>query len=376
MRRSDPPRCPRHPDSKVWRDGTYGRPDRRRQRYRCVPDDGSPSHRFSDPASTPRLFSYSAAEIAAALVAVGRGMSYRAAGRAVVGSSIPDGNSVADWVEVFAPQVFARHAARRWPETVALDALPFRTRARDARERPVSERVPAFQILGALAYRDGAATEVVALRAVPGPASGGAARHWRELLRSLDGVPNQIVCAPEPDLLRALDAVWPRSNPGSPTVFLCHSHLRHELLDLLRSERVYPGEALYEAADRAFDGPSHWRAFAALPRQRRLRALERWLARYADRVVWQLRHAEGRVTDTHELEERLSLLGQQLAGRRGTLANRERTNRLLMLTQLELNGRADGSSYAEIMQEALRAHGGRAGPRRAIVDREGSSLRP
>jgi hypothetical protein len=375
MRPSEPPRCARHPDAKVWRDGTYGRPDRRRQRYRCLPEDGSPPHRFSEPTSTPRLFSYSADEIAAALVAVGQGMSYRAAGRAVASSSIPDGNSVADWVEVFAPQIFARHAARRWPETVALDALPFRTRARDAREQPVSERLPAFQILGALAYRHGAATEVVALRAVTGPGSGGAARHWRELLRSLDGVPKQIVCSPEPALLRALDAVWPRSSPGSPTVFLCHSHLRHELLDLLRSERVDPGEALYRAADRAFNGPSQWRAFAALPRQRRLRALERWLARYGERVVWQLRHAEGHVTDTHELEERLSILGQQLAGRRGTLANRERTNRLLMLTQLELNGRADRSRYAEIMQEETGAHEGRAGPRRAIVDHEGSSLR-
>jgi hypothetical protein len=82
------------------------------------------------------------------------------------------------------------------------------------------------------------------------------------------------------------------------------------------------------------------------------------------------------VTDTGELEERLSILRQQLAGRRGTLANRERTNRLLMLAQLELNGRADERNYAEIIKEETLARGGRAGPRRTIVDRDGSSLRP
>jgi hypothetical protein len=274
-------------------------------------------------------------------------------------------------VELFAPPNFARYEAERWPETVALDVLPFWARTRDAHGRPVSELVPVFQILGALAYQPRARPEVVVLRAVPGSASGGASGHWRELLRSLEGTPKQIVCAPDPDLLRALDAVWPRSEAGSPSAFLCHSHLRRQLLDLLRSERVSPDEPLYVAADRAFDGFSRWNAFTALPRRRRLRTLERWLNRYGERVAWQLRHARGRVTDTGELEERLSVLREQLAGRRGTLANRVRTNRLLMLAQLELNGRADETAYAEIIQEE-----GRAGPRRAIVDREGSSLRP
>jgi hypothetical protein len=370
MRHDDVPACPRHPGSTVWRDGTYGSPERPRQRYRCIPLDGERPHRFSQLVDAPRLFSYTADEIATALVAVGKGMSYRAAARAVARTPVPDGNSVADWVELFAPPIFARYEAKRWPETVALDVLPFWARTRDAHGRTVSELVPVFQILGALAHRPRKSPEMLVLQAVPGSASGGASRDWRELLRSLHGAPKHIVSAPDPDLLRALDAVWPRSDAGSPRVFLCHSHLRRQLLDLLRSERVRPEEPLYLAADRAFDNFSRWKAFTALPRRRRLRTLERWLNRYGDRVAWQVRHAHGRVTDTGELEERLSVLREQLAGRRGTLGNRVRTNRLLMLAQLELNGRADETAYAEIIQAE-----GRAGPRRAIVDRGGSSLR-
>src|SRR5712691_4946573 len=153
-RRTTPPPCPRHPGSTVWFDGEYGAPTRRRRRYRCLPAGGEPPHRFSEPlprqrsvagaegAPTPRLFTYTAAEVAAALVAVGEGMSYRAAASRVAGRFRrsrpgPDGNSVADWVEVFAPTLFARFAETSWPRVIALDSLPFRMRSRDASGRPL-----------------------------------------------------------------------------------------------------------------------------------------------------------------------------------------------------------------------------------------------
>lgn len=47
---SPPPACPRHPGSRVVRDGTYGtRTVNRRQRYRCTPVDGSKPHSFTPP---------------------------------------------------------------------------------------------------------------------------------------------------------------------------------------------------------------------------------------------------------------------------------------------------------------------------------------
>src|SRR5919204_1658627 len=129
-KRQRPPDCPRHPGSSVSFDGAYGAATRRRQRYRCRPADGAPPPRFSEPLprqgagrATPRLFTYTTAEIATALVAVGEGMSYRAAagamrGRLRGGGPAPDGNSVADWVEIFAPVVFARAATTSWPSAV------------------------------------------------------------------------------------------------------------------------------------------------------------------------------------------------------------------------------------------------------------------
>ena len=40
------PECARHPQSRVWFDGTYGRPGRRRQRFKCVPLTGEPAPRL------------------------------------------------------------------------------------------------------------------------------------------------------------------------------------------------------------------------------------------------------------------------------------------------------------------------------------------
>jgi hypothetical protein len=378
---SKSPDCPLHSGSRVWRDGTYGEGDRQRQRYRCIPSDGGAAHRFSEPvlndgvrALRPRLFSYNAEEIAAALVAVGQGMSYRSAARLVPRSPAPDGNSVADWVELFAPSIYERHTERRRPEAVVLDELLFHARSRDARGQALPDEVPAFRILAALAYGRGT-THVVALRAVPGYSPRGAQPFWEELLRALAGVPGELVCAPDPDLLRAIDAVW-NGDEFAPAVVLSHSHLQRELLELLRAEGVSPDEKLFATAELAFESLAAWRAFVLLPRRRRLRSLEAWLRRYGDRIAWQLESRPGRVADTSELQERLAPLRVQLAGRRGTLANRLRTNRLLMLTQLELNRSADVSSYAEILEAEVRAHDGRAGQRRQIVDRDGSSLRP
>lgn len=358
----------------------HGAGDRRRQRYRCLPVDGAAPHRFSEPlvhdgARTlrPRLFSYNAEEIATALVAVGQGMSYRSAGRLVPRSPAPDGNSVADWVELFAPPIYERHTDRRRPDTIVVDEVLFRARSRDARGQALPDEIPAFRILGALAYSPGK-TRVAALRAVPGYSPSGAQPFWEEVLRSLPGIPGELVCAPDPDVLRAINAVWD-GHADAPRVVLSHSHLQRELIELLRAASVSSADELFVGAERAFESPAAWQLFTELPRRRRLRPLEAWLRRYGDRIAWQLRSRLGRVADTSELQARLAPLRLQLAGRRGTLANRRRTNRLLMLTQLELNRYADVSAYAEILEAELRARDGHAGRRRLIVDRDGSSLR-
>jgi hypothetical protein len=340
-----------------------------------LPAGADASHRFSEALATPRNFSYTASEIATALVAVGKGMSYRAAATLVheqLGRpSGPDGNSVADWVEVFAPVVFARSAETRWPRVVALDSLPFRIRSLDAGGRPIPEEIATFQILGASGSGP-RGSGLVALQAFPGAYSGGAQALWEEFLLSLAGVPEQVVCDPDPDLVGAIERVWKRA----PVTFLCHSHLRRQLLDVLRDEGVLPGDPLARAGERAFDGLGSWRELLESYRPRRLRRLERWIELHDERITWQLEHAAGVDLTTDALEQQLELLRHHLSGRRGNLRNRERTNRLLMLVQLELNGVADEAGYAQIIEEDLLLRGGRAGRRRAILDPGGSSLRP
>jgi hypothetical protein len=374
--RKTPPPCPRHPGSTVWFDGTYGPATRRRRRYRCLPADGEPPHRFSEQL-TPRFFSYTAAEIASALVAVGEGMSYRAAAKVVHDGhrerrTRPDGNSVADWVEVFAPVVFARSAKTSWPPVVLLDSLPFRMRSLDAGGRPLPDEVPAFFILGASEQGPDESSGLVALRAFPGVHPGPAQPLWEEFLRSLDGAPTRVVCDPDPDLLAAIRRVW----TPAPETLLCHMHLRIQLREVLRDEGIPPGEPLSNAGDRALDRLEAWREFVEFHRPRRLRKLERWISRHEAAISRQLRLAKGSEPSTDALAGKLDLLGEQLSGRRANLRNRERTNRLLMLVQLELNGRSDETGYAQMIEEELLAHAGRARRRRAILDPDGTSLRP
>ena len=342
MRRSPKlPECPRHPGSRVWRDGTYETSRGSRQRYRCVPQGGRP-HRFV-PAleSTPYGFSYTTREIAAALVEVGRGASYRAAARHVreraqtVESA--DGNTVAGWVESFAQAVFEPHAVRRWPQVLALDSASF------------SARTTPFHVFAAFGAPAGRSQEIIALEAFPSTGGRRAQRLWERFLGSREDAPRRVVCAADTELLRAADAVW----GGATAVSLSPLDLARQLQGLLLEEGVGSDERFFDAAARAFDGSAEWHAFLELPAPRRLRGLEDWLGEHGERVEWQLEHDRDAAATAEGLEEKLSLLTRWLAPRRGNLRNRDRTNRLLMLAQLELNGRADERAYARAIEESL-----------------------
>jgi hypothetical protein len=53
------PTCRAHPTSVVWRDGSYGVEGHLRPRYKCVPRNGAPPHRFTpalpEQGADPRL---------------------------------------------------------------------------------------------------------------------------------------------------------------------------------------------------------------------------------------------------------------------------------------------------------------------------------
>jgi hypothetical protein len=341
------PQCPRHPGSRVWRDGVYETRRGRRPRYRCVPDGHDRPHRFVDRDEAPHRYSFTAAEIAAALVEVGRGTSYReAARRARAHADVresADGNTVAGWVDLLAPAIFARYAAERWPELVVLDNVAFRHSRREA-----------FEVFAALEPLARGRSRIVALEAVPGAPVGGAQPLWERFLRSRPGVPQRLVCSPGAQVLGAVAAVWPPGSERAPTVLVSHVHLSRQLLEQLREEGVGTDERFYRAAARALDGRAEWASFLALPAPRRLRGVEDWLREHADRITRQLEHAGlDAVTSPALLEEKLVRLRERLEPRRGNLRNLERTNRLLLLTQLDLDGRADERAYARVILDVL-----------------------
>jgi hypothetical protein len=372
MSSANRPACARHPGSRVVRDGTYATAAGERQRYRCVPADGERAHRFVVDDGVPHGFAYSTDDIATALAAVGRGESYRRAAQLVAartarGATV-DGNTVADWVEVFAPALHERHGQSRWPAVVELDSITFRARPRGD-EGP--EGGTAFRLLAALAPRRRGRSQLVALEPVPGDGSQAA---WEELLRSKTGTPLHVVCAPDRALERAIAAVWPPSRPRPPRVFLCHRHLERELLELLQAAGVEPSDRFYRAAAQALGGVARWRRFLAAEPPRRVRALDPWLAKNGARISAQLALGDDTPLTTALLEERLDVVRERLADRRGNLRNRERTRRLLMLLQLDLNGHGDAASYVRVIADELRRTDGRAAPRRTILDGGAPSL--
>ena len=181
------PGCPvpEHARSVVTRDGWYGRVGQRRQRWRCTPTTGK-AHRFTEvlprivsggeehvcpdcatalepwegqPA--PRLYGFTARDVAAALAMVAGGASYRQAAEAIriragralsmepgrsparpTGAKAQKGQRlrkgkvlqpanrhpqlISDWVEVFAPMIWSAYAPSAWPAAVAIDEMEFR----------------------------------------------------------------------------------------------------------------------------------------------------------------------------------------------------------------------------------------------------------
>lgn len=344
-------------------------------------------HRHEGP-PTPRRFDYAAREIARALASVGGGVSYRRAGFDVrdragrLRSSKRgwqlknnDGNTIADWVELFAPPIFERYAPTSWPRVLALDALPFKTADVNGLGHPKQGGQPAFHVFGAYGWDDKSKGSVISLRAMPGFPFRDGVLYWATFLEELrqrfgDGMPEQIVIDADDDAWQAIELVWPLSGP-SPVVYSCHWHLKNRLLTILRQHRVPAADPIYQAAERAFDWPTKWEDFLTLARPARIRQLDAWLKNWEPRVSFQIANQRGRKVTVGALEQALTVVRNNLKDRRGCFKNRERLNRLLMLMQLDLNRQSNEQRYAKIIRDQLLAAGGYSAPRRQILDRRG-----
>lgn len=407
MRRPKPV-CSKHPGSRVWFDGSYGRPPNRRQRYKCVPSNGE-VHRFTEVLPrqmtpdkeciecereihrhegppTPRKFDFAAREIARALVSVGTGTTYRRAGfdvrertarlkKSQKGYLLKnnDGNTVADWVEVFAPAVFERHAPTKWPKVLALDAAPFKIQDWNVQGHPKQGGKPAFHVFGAYGWDDHGRGSLVALEAMPGFKFKQGTPYWANFLEHLrdrfgPGMPDQIVVDPDDDTWRAIDLIWPPTIGPSPVVYICHWHLRDRVLEIIRQTGVAADDPLYVAAGQAFDWADRWQKFLPMAQAANIPRLDQWLKKWEQRVSFQVSHQMGRKVSVGPLEQALTVIRSNLNDRRGSFGNRERLNRLLMLMQLDFNKQANEQRYAKIIREELLKLDGYSPPRRQILD--------
>jgi hypothetical protein len=368
-------RCPQHPEGRVWRDGYYGREvagQFRRQRYKCVLASGE-RHVFTEalprrvakthecdvcervaPAQegprTPRRYQFTLWEVAHALTLVGAGVSYRSASEAVRReidrpARQPKGGRryssqphlLEDWVEVFAPVVDAGFGELTWPEVIAVDELAFHvTTGRTSGSHH-------FSVLGALGYPR---RRVVLLKAAPDRSATG----WFEFFRSRAGWPARVVCDGSAALRAAIALAWPA--PETPVVWTCHHHLVRQIV-----EKLPATSPLAPLAAGALQSVPAWRDFvvrAYLYPEPRLHA---WLEANQDLVLRQLTDPLHPLT-TGALEAKLTTLRGWLADRRATFTNQRRTDRLLMLMRLQLNGHANRRTYHRLLQDHARSRGG------------------
>jgi len=391
MRSGVRPECGRHPGSRVQFFGRYGAPGRERQRFRCFPSDGS-THTFTEPLprqvaghedcvecersiaahqglQAPRCYRFPAREIARTLVGLGQGQTYRKAaerarGRLAGGGDSRHGQLAADWVEVFAPVVFAPRAPASWPDhgTLVLDHFYFRLRRSDTAKRSYF----AWHVLCALAYVDGQ-RELWRLQAF----TNATAASWREFFLGLPGAPPRIVCDAHSGMLKVIEERWPQTE-----IYLCEWHLRHALERLLAKIAGETAEQLLPRTEAAFAGRHFWAAFNADARQLGDARLNAWLERWSPIIASQLsRRPRGKADasdqprSTGGLETFVKPIEAALYRRRYGMKNRERLNRLLLLLQLEANGHADERGYAKDIREWLEATGGRPSTaRRAVAD--------
>ncbi len=399
--------CPRpeHAGSRVRFDGHYGPPERRRQRYKCVPANGDRPHCFTE--LLPREESWSEAcdacerevgfhegphaargyqfvarGIAEALVMVGAGSTYRDAAlvarerakrlRAGPGGELRftrHGSLVMDWVEVFAPVVFEPHRPRVWPAcgSLLLDDVPFRVR----NPATGSTRI-AFRVFAAMGYERGRA-KLWRLEAFTSKSEA----DWKAFLGALPGAPSRVVCDNDNGLTNAVGACFPDAE-----LYLCEWHLRHaleRLMGKLRSEEPQHREAIDELlpdVEAAFTGPSFWAPFIERCHAAGIARLSEWLNTTGQIVEDQFNRRGPRASrpadmplSTSPLDAFTNPIRAAIGPRAHGLKNRERTNRMLTLMQLHANRQDDVKAYVRCIRACLEVNQGRPTiTRRAVVD--------
>lgn len=342
----------------------------------------------------PRLYGFTAKQVARALVLVAGGASYRStaavirreAGRELdtatrAGSSgrvlaAPNkhGQLVSDWVDVFAPVVWAKYAPTSWPATVLLDEQEFRFLRPDA-----PRGVLAFAVLAAVGYAEPGVPFVAAIEAV----SRCTVPAWRAFLGRLDGTPELVVTDGGPARLAA-DRVWTAADGPAPQIRRCEWHLARNITQALprdvQKDRADPIHSLIAVAQHSPDG---WTALGEEIAHRMATTsgylgVAKMVSTNDALVRAQIatRSPQG-PNSTGPIEQFLHQLDATIGDRAARLTNKARTDALLKLLAAGSNGWADETAWAELIRDHLLARHGRAPDQRRHTDPATEpSLRP
>jgi len=322
------PRCPQHPENRVWLDGferCSWSDAHRRPRYRCVTAEGTKGHAFSLPVAvrqpterhpdsgaacpscehiyarhegvrTGRGFVFGHQEIARLFLRIGEGMSLRAASQELRDSvfrsrrqdTSRQANLAVDYLDAFAPAVIDALHPTTWPRVLVLDSRTLFTRG----YRPTRAQNGEGDVDEAWVGELKAGTILVALdgttrRPMPCLMRVAGARDtesWKAFLASLEGAPEVVVADLDAAIARAVRETWPEA-------VLLPS--RHHLAALMRERALADGvplrvrleapvelarplpwsgertkrwgsHPLHEAMLPALRGPAEWAAFLAL----------------------------------------------------------------------------------------------------------------
>jgi hypothetical protein len=397
------PRCPNpeHAGSRVTRAGWYGKAPHRHQLWWCRTADGQ-KHRFAEllprretPSCTcrecstvleqwegqpsARQHSFSAREIAAALVLVARGESYRRAaenvrktsGRWLDGSfqrsfthrqdrrdENADGQIVANWIDTLAPALLEEKLPTSWPHELVVDSVEFRI-------KNGWKAGASYHVFVAVGYEGGYIPRPVVWKM---QAFGSKSqRAWREFFSSLNGRPEILVSDMDSAIRGAARAVFQKSG-GRPTELrLCEFHLRRSLeTTLSRLQGIDPPPEPLAKLELAFTSETRWEEFVAAVSQEDtfrtpLPNALRWIKRYGREVASQAAtRRNASVHSTAAAENTIRQVRSSFDGRSANFGNRRRVNLLLGLMTLDQRGQAHELEWAERIRGYLSAHAGRA----------------
>lgn len=333
----------------------------------------------------PRLYGFTAKQVAQALVLVARGASYRAtaalirrdagrelgtvarrdrAGRPLAAPN-QHGQLVSDWVEVFAPVIWASYAPTSWPAAVLLDEDEFRFC------RPGAARgVLAFEVLAAIGYTRQGLPFVAAIEAIPRctvPA-------WQVFLSRLDGTPEVIVT--DGGLARrAAGRLWPL--PGgtqAPELRRCEWHLARNITQSLprdvQHDHADPIHHLIAVAQLSGSG---WQVLRDEIGSRAQAGGYLAPANFVSANDTQVRQQIATRTlagphSTGPLEQFFHHLDATIGDRAARLTNKTRADALLKLLAAQRNGWANETAWAQLIREHLLARSGRAPDQRQHTD--------